>query len=403
MSFFGLLLLAYGVIRINEGLAFPSKWALIPIVGALLVISAGSKAWFNRVFLMNPLAVWFGLISYPLYLWHWPILSFLHIVDGGTLHRDARIMAVLLSILLAWLTYRFVERKVRFVLPRKPTTIFLIIGVVIIGAVGGYISNKNGFAKEIKGYYSFTEQYKQLDSQFIRCENSNIYNTSTIWDGYVRCWQSKKGEPNVILLGDSHAEHLFYGFATELASENVAFYIENGRPYTEDNEFKVIFSELLRKSGAGKKIILATYYREDFIGGSLANELDVSIKALKEMGYEVAIVGDVPTFGMKPRQCNGLSIRKAWSRNSSECQMSVAEAQSQRNIYDAALRKLADINQIPYVIADELLCDQHSCSMFNENLDPLYLDTNHLNLEGSLLVGGSLVTKLRGLNFLGSL
>jgi hypothetical protein len=83
--------------------------------------------------------------------------------------------------------------------------------------------------------------------------------------------------------------------------------------------------------------------------------------------------------------------------------MSGAEVQSQRSIYDAALRKLADINQIPYVIADELLCDQHSCSMFNENLDPLYLDTNHLNLAGSLLVVGSLVTKLRGLNFLGSL
>jgi peptidoglycan/LPS O-acetylase OafA/YrhL len=66
MSFFGLLLLAYGVIRINESLSFPSKWALIPVLGAVLIISSGSKAWLNRIFLMNPIAVWFGLISYPL-------------------------------------------------------------------------------------------------------------------------------------------------------------------------------------------------------------------------------------------------------------------------------------------------------------------------------------------------
>ncbi len=111
MSFFGLLLLAYGVIRINESLSFPSKWALIPVLGAVLIIASGSKAWLNRIFLMNPIAVWFGLISYPLYLWHWPILSFLQIIEGEMPHRDARIIAVTLSIFLAWFTYRFIENQ----------------------------------------------------------------------------------------------------------------------------------------------------------------------------------------------------------------------------------------------------------------------------------------------------
>ena len=73
MSSFVLLLLVYGVIRINETLSFPSKWALIPVLGAVLIIASVSKAWLNRIFLMNPIAVWFGLISYPLYLWHWPV------------------------------------------------------------------------------------------------------------------------------------------------------------------------------------------------------------------------------------------------------------------------------------------------------------------------------------------
>ena len=142
MLIFGLLLLAYGVIRINESLSFPSKWALIPVLGAVLIIASGSKAWLNRIFLMNPIAVWFGLISYPLYLWHWPILSFLQIVKGEMPHRDARIIAVLLSIFLAWLTYKLVESPIRFgYLKHKVNAIFIAVMLFAVGAVGYYIKD----------------------------------------------------------------------------------------------------------------------------------------------------------------------------------------------------------------------------------------------------------------------
>jgi peptidoglycan/LPS O-acetylase OafA/YrhL len=144
MSFFGLLLLLYGVIRINEGLKFPSTWALVPVLGAVLIIASGSRAWLNRFFLMNPIAVWFGLISYPLYLWHWPILSFLQIVEGAAPHRDARILAVTLSILLAWLTFRFVERPIRFG-SKKAYKSFALIGLfVLVGFTGLYIKKNGG-------------------------------------------------------------------------------------------------------------------------------------------------------------------------------------------------------------------------------------------------------------------
>ena len=156
MSFFGLLVLAYGVIRINEGLKFPSTWALVPVLGALLVIASGSKAWLNRVFLMNPLAVWFGLISYPLYLWHWPILSFLQIIDGEIPHRDARIAAVCLSILLAWLTYRFVERPLRFGAKKPIWVATLVLTFFILGSVGMIIKQKKGIELEVEGSYSLS-------------------------------------------------------------------------------------------------------------------------------------------------------------------------------------------------------------------------------------------------------
>ena len=84
---------------------------------------------------MNPVAVWFGLISYPLYLWHWPILSFLQIIYGELPEIDIRVCAVLLSILLAWLTYRFVERPIRFGSGRSGKTIVLILGLFFVGSI----------------------------------------------------------------------------------------------------------------------------------------------------------------------------------------------------------------------------------------------------------------------------
>jgi peptidoglycan/LPS O-acetylase OafA/YrhL len=74
LAFTGVLLFTYGIFGINSGLSYPGKWALVPVLAALLLIAAGPQAWFNRIFLMNRLAIFLGMISYPLYLWHWPIL-----------------------------------------------------------------------------------------------------------------------------------------------------------------------------------------------------------------------------------------------------------------------------------------------------------------------------------------
>ena len=138
--------MGYGVIRINENFYFPSEWTLIPVLGAVLVIASGSEARLNRMLLMNPVAVWFGLISYPLYLWHWPILSFLEIVESGVTDSDARATAVLLSILLAWLTYKFVEEPIRFGgLKRKLNVIFIGVILLFVGGVGYFVGGGVGY------------------------------------------------------------------------------------------------------------------------------------------------------------------------------------------------------------------------------------------------------------------
>jgi peptidoglycan/LPS O-acetylase OafA/YrhL len=109
----GLLLIGVSVFALNREFAFPGYWALFPTVGAFLVISAGFTNWISRYVLGNRLMVGVGLISYPLYLWHWPILVFAKIVKGSLLTPTDRGIAIAASVALAFLTYRFVEYPIR--------------------------------------------------------------------------------------------------------------------------------------------------------------------------------------------------------------------------------------------------------------------------------------------------
>jgi peptidoglycan/LPS O-acetylase OafA/YrhL len=95
-SIIGLTCIVLGMLFLKKDAVFPGWWALLPVGGAALIISAGSQAYLNRIVFSNRILVWFGVISFPLYLWHWPILSFARIIEGKALSNQMRISAVLL-------------------------------------------------------------------------------------------------------------------------------------------------------------------------------------------------------------------------------------------------------------------------------------------------------------------
>jgi peptidoglycan/LPS O-acetylase OafA/YrhL len=110
----GVVLIAASLLVLGPEHSFPGGWALLPVAGAVLLIWAGPSAWINRRVLAHPALVFVGLISYPLYLWHWPLLAFARIVHGGEPPVATRLGLCALSAVLAWLTYELVEKKVRF-------------------------------------------------------------------------------------------------------------------------------------------------------------------------------------------------------------------------------------------------------------------------------------------------
>ena len=146
VSLFAFVLLIAGVYVLNRFSLFPGWWALLPVFSSFLLILSGKHGWINRLLLSNRLLVWVGLISYPLYLWHWPLLSFVRIIEGD--FPRLKIAAVALSFVLAWLTYRWVERPLRFGTQARLKACILLVAMTAVGLVGYSIYRQNG----VEGY-----------------------------------------------------------------------------------------------------------------------------------------------------------------------------------------------------------------------------------------------------------
>ncbi len=122
-SAIGLALIVAGLFAINTKTVFPGWAALLPTVGAVLIISAGPNAIPNRTFLAARPMVWVGLISYPLYLWHWPALRlFEQYSNFNSFERPIfKAFVVLCSIIASWITFRAIEIPFRFGRWRTPS------------------------------------------------------------------------------------------------------------------------------------------------------------------------------------------------------------------------------------------------------------------------------------------
>lgn len=125
---------------------FPTPLALFPVCLTALLLVIGAQASVARRFLCMGWLRWFGAISYPLYLWHWPLVSWHHIVFGvGTLRNKAGIFILVLSILLAWLTTRLVEAYFRKEQRRHAKALCLLIGTCAVGLAGLFVEDRQGW------------------------------------------------------------------------------------------------------------------------------------------------------------------------------------------------------------------------------------------------------------------
>jgi peptidoglycan/LPS O-acetylase OafA/YrhL len=140
----GIALIAVSVGLLDTHSAFPGWWAALPVAGAALLLSAPA-AWGCRHLLASRPMVWIGLVSYPMYLWHWPLLVFFTIIKFGPLTLLERELVLQASLLLAALTYLFVEKPFRSHRPSQLRIAGLCATMVLISAAGGIVVYGQGF------------------------------------------------------------------------------------------------------------------------------------------------------------------------------------------------------------------------------------------------------------------
>lgn len=219
ISTLGLTLLTSSVFIIDEGAAFPGWWATLPVIGTVMVIAAGKSAIVNRAVGLKPFTL-IGLISYPLYLWHWPLLSFAHIIEGEAAPREMRVGLIGATFALAASTYYFIEKPLRFGRFSKSTVPITaaILAMLTIGFAGYSVWRSEGMPNRpaIRSMQEMSAEFGNALWKFTSnetCLNRYAFPEAKEYQWWF-CITNKDAPPNVLLLGDSFANHHYPGIVS---------------------------------------------------------------------------------------------------------------------------------------------------------------------------------------------
>lgn len=123
---------------------WPSGYVWVPVLGAFLMIAAGREQWINRVLATRPM-VFIGLISYPLYLWHWPLFTFAAILHdhAGARARDLpvtwKVIVIVASLVLSYATYKYIELPLRASRNTRGVALLLCIAMALCGGAAYFV------------------------------------------------------------------------------------------------------------------------------------------------------------------------------------------------------------------------------------------------------------------------
>ncbi|WP_298623117.1 acyltransferase family protein [uncultured Legionella sp.] len=413
-SFIGLLLLVYGVLRINQRLSYPGKWALVPVLGAVLIIFAGQQAWVNRTILSNRVAVWFGLISYPLYLWHWILLSYARILESEQPSIKIRMMCVGLSIGLAWLTFRYIEQPFRKREKKALKTASLALSMICILFIGVTTSKLNGFPSRLPDNLSQIVYFGEDPPE----DHQNCMNRYGL-NGFIRyCNLSGTKKPSIALIGDSHATALYQGLSELLEQQGDSLLNIGGRlfldvatyPAGNDSEIAVYqggirATEFVAQETSLSTVIMASrgpFYITDGWIFTLISEPEITDKQrVWEVGMRktldrmvlakkrIIFIIDNPEIDFDPRKC--ISRPNNPLKKPPDCSIPKNQYDERNKTYrELVLRILKEYPEVTVFDAAAYLCDKEKCwAKINNKV--LYSDSNHLSREGARYLSRELI------------
>ena len=362
-------------------------------IGAALVIASSERgdSAAGRLLSLRPL-VFVGLISYSLYLWHWPLLVFQR-TDGVFLSHASGLTGKLALIAcamgLAWLSWRFVELPFRTQARTSPRlAVFGTAGTAMAASIalcalvllaGGAPSRFPQRVVSIAAYLGYDPSDAFRSGRCYLATNRQRLDLDT-------CLAQDPRRPNYLLVGDSHAAHLWLGLSSAMPEINLMQATASAcRPAVEPTALldtracpklmQFVFNDVLVNKRVDKVLLGAAWQDEDLPA------LSVTLDALKRRGFDVTVFGPIVEYDAAlPRLLAEGIMRGNPAIASTKRAAGIRER-------DAAMAKLVAAHGGTYVSVYDAVCRSSRCDEFVDGDVPMQFDAGHLTAKGSIEVG----------------
>lgn len=386
-SWVGLLLVVIGFVATRKN-GFPGWWPLLPVVGTALVI-ASPDSWLSRKFLSHWAMVGIGLISYPLYLWHWPLLSLGHFLSIDDPSVAFRAILVSVAVALAWLTAR-IERPVRFGPHGRQKATALCAAMTAVCAIGLTIAWTEGIP---------SRPIAQLTKHFSEASADWDYTPTTFADGKIGNLHILKGQSDdsVLFIGDSlmgqyfpRAKQLYQAqekpyYSTIYASRNHCYPMPDNplRSGPEGISCADYYRAALKLAHSPnvKRLVLSGGWRTAEDGSETVVRLIDDLVQLNSRGKEIFLVSrspQSPRFGPH-RLANVFRVDYLTTGTARPISFSVprSEIESQDAAGQQMLSKIASRTNATFINPYDYFCPDGVCTIVRES-EPLWNDPNHI-------------------------
>jgi peptidoglycan/LPS O-acetylase OafA/YrhL len=389
----GLGAIAFSIFAYDELTPFPSVYTLIPVLGVVLLVLYADKETLAAKLLSTKILVGIGLISYPAYLWHQPILAFIRVYQRSTdIDIVGKIYIVGATFLLAVLSFKFIERPFRTKgkVSAKVILTFIIVPLLVFIAYGTYLHNTYGL-KELKmsflspktvQYFNALEQEREIRKDLW----SRLLSEAEIpFDEGAKL--------NFLFIGDSLSEDLYVvskmskNLESLISFRRVAFdescakhivtggrEINHGGNFCADSIEKYLKSNLFEDADL---IMIAAGWLSD--AQYLKNLLDHRL-----MNGKKIIVYQTHAFTHVSSLL--LSIDSDFDNLDSLNKFLFTSKRSRTEFANAVIGDIALSYKIPTLNGFDAFCDSvtQQCVLFNDNGSPFLIDQFHLSKSGSI-------------------
>lgn len=411
ISALGVALILLSIIFFEEGKDFPGWRAIFPTLGSVLIIAAGSEAWLNKYLFSNRIAVFIGLISYPLYLWHWPFISiFRNNLAGDTPQGWLAVIFIACSFVMAYLTYALIERPMR---SRKATWQMVVCLVVVLALVSlGFKTalRKSDALNQTYLYSGLDETVQEALKKPNRSERSDRQCTVLFGKGYSVC-RTIGEAPRILIFGDSHAQLMWNSIGRDQTApslylvasggavifDQTAILDANGRERTDEKEQVARVWDVIRSHREIDTVILRGFWLSHYqsalrsvkypqlTGDELYRQLwKDTFKELHALDKKVILVLDNIAVPFNPLiKFSAVERVSMLDKTKSDYRVAFDEMPKEEFHVRSFLRTEAgNWDNVQIVDSWDALCDQKGCYLLKDKI-PYYRDDDHLSYYGN--------------------